>query len=68
VLPLELPDNGAWPSRFVSETSWASQKKQLRLNEWTVVTVGESQHWVDEIAERAKKLKVKNGFEPDSDL
>jgi hypothetical protein len=38
------------------------------MQDCTVVTVGESQHWVDDIAERAKRLKVNNGFEADTDL
>ncbi|TPX32445.1 hypothetical protein SmJEL517_g04458 [Synchytrium microbalum] len=34
----------------------------------TVVFVGESQKWLPELVERAKKLKVSGGFEPDADL
>lgn len=33
-----------------------------------VVTVGESQHWVDSLVERAKKLKVGEGFDPSTDV
>ncbi|CAG8484024.1 10471_t:CDS:10 [Ambispora gerdemannii] len=34
----------------------------------TTVFVGEAQEWLPELAERAKKLKVTGGFEPDADL
>ncbi|BGP54415.1 hypothetical protein JCM8202v2_001993 [Rhodotorula sphaerocarpa] len=34
----------------------------------TLVTVGESQHWVDSLVERAKKLKVGEGFDPSTDV
>jgi malonate-semialdehyde dehydrogenase (acetylating)/methylmalonate-semialdehyde dehydrogenase len=34
----------------------------------TVVFVGESRKWLPELVERAKKLKVSGGFEPDADL
>jgi len=33
-----------------------------------VVLVGEAQSWLPEIVERAQKLKVNGGFEPDTDL
>jgi hypothetical protein len=33
-----------------------------------VVTVGESQHWVDSLVERAQKLKVGEGFDPSTDV
>ncbi len=34
----------------------------------TAVFVGEANNWLPEIAERASKLKVSAGHEPDSDL
>ena len=34
----------------------------------TAVMVGESREWINEVAERAKKLKVSAGHEPDADL
>lgn len=34
----------------------------------TVVFVGESKEWLPELVERARKLKVSGGFEPDVDL
>ncbi|BGP16195.1 hypothetical protein JCM10213_007053 [Rhodosporidiobolus nylandii] len=34
----------------------------------TLVTVGESQKWVDELVERAKELKVGNGFDPETEV
>lgn len=34
----------------------------------TVVFVGEARKWLPELVERAKKLKVSGGFEPDADL
>ncbi|GAA5861286.1 hypothetical protein JCM8547_008547 [Rhodosporidiobolus lusitaniae] len=34
----------------------------------TLVAVGESQKWVDGIVERARKLKVGNGFDPASEV
>ncbi|KAG0665029.1 hypothetical protein C6P46_000655 [Rhodotorula mucilaginosa] len=34
----------------------------------TLVTVGESQHWVDSLVERAQKLKVGEGFDPSTDV
>ncbi|GAA5976666.1 hypothetical protein JCM10908_005588 [Rhodotorula pacifica] len=34
----------------------------------TLVTVGESQHWVDNLVERAQKLKVGAGFDPSTDV
>ncbi|KAI7690269.1 hypothetical protein SSS_00286 [Sarcoptes scabiei] len=34
----------------------------------TAIFVGESQQWIDEIVERAKKLKVNCGFKSDADL
>jgi malonate-semialdehyde dehydrogenase (acetylating)/methylmalonate-semialdehyde dehydrogenase len=33
-----------------------------------LVTVGKSKDWIPEIVERARGLKVGNGFEPDADL
>jgi malonate-semialdehyde dehydrogenase (acetylating)/methylmalonate-semialdehyde dehydrogenase len=34
----------------------------------TAVFVGEAQEWLPELVERAKKLKIAGGFEPDADL
>ena len=34
----------------------------------TAVVVGEANNWLPEVAERAAKLKVSAGHEPDSDL
>ncbi|CAG8460939.1 14553_t:CDS:10 [Ambispora leptoticha] len=34
----------------------------------TIVFVGETQEWLQDLVERAKKLKVTGGFEPDADL
>ncbi|GAA5829297.1 hypothetical protein JCM11251_004997 [Rhodosporidiobolus azoricus] len=34
----------------------------------TLVAVGESQNWIDGIVERAKKLKVGNGFDPETEV
>ena len=34
----------------------------------TVVFVGESKDWIPELVERAKKLKVSGGFDPEADL
>jgi malonate-semialdehyde dehydrogenase (acetylating) / methylmalonate-semialdehyde dehydrogenase len=34
----------------------------------TAVFVGEAKSWLPELVERAKKLKVSSGFEPDADL
>ena len=34
----------------------------------TVVFVGEARNWLPELVERAKKLKVTSGFEPEADL
>ena len=34
----------------------------------TVVLVGDAQSWLPELVERAKKLKVSGGFEPEADL
>ncbi|KAG9297532.1 hypothetical protein G9A89_001472 [Geosiphon pyriformis] len=34
----------------------------------TVVFVGKAREWLPELVERAKKLKVSGGFEPDADL
>src|SRR4051794_19845822 len=34
----------------------------------TVVFVGEAQEWLPALVERAKKLKITGGFEPDADL
>ena len=34
----------------------------------TAVFVGESRKWIPELVERAKKLKVNAGHEPDADL
>lgn len=34
----------------------------------TAVFVGEARKWLPELVERAKKLKVSSGFEPDADL
>ena len=34
----------------------------------TAIFVGEAQEWLPELSERAKKLKVTGGFEPDADL
>lgn len=33
-----------------------------------VVTVGETQDWLPELVERAKALKVGNGFDPSVDM
>lgn len=33
-----------------------------------VVFVGETKHWIRELAEQAKRLRVDGGFEPDADL
>ncbi|BGP30615.1 hypothetical protein JCM10296v2_002371 [Rhodotorula toruloides] len=34
----------------------------------TLVAVGESQTWIDGLVERAKKLKVGNGFDPETEV
>ena len=34
----------------------------------TLVMVGETKHWLPELAERAKGLTINGGFEPDADL
>ncbi|GAA5998696.1 CoA-acylating methylmalonate-semialdehyde dehydrogenase [Rhodotorula paludigena] len=34
----------------------------------TLVAVGDSQHWVDSLVERAKTLKVGNGFDPATEV
>ncbi|CAI2187154.1 6226_t:CDS:2 [Funneliformis geosporum] len=34
----------------------------------TAVFVGEAQEWLPELVERAKKLKITGGFEPDADI
>lgn len=34
----------------------------------TLVTVGESQNWIDGLVERAKVLKVGNGFDPETEV
>ncbi|KAF9976522.1 Methylmalonate-semialdehyde dehydrogenase [acylating] mitochondrial [Actinomortierella ambigua] len=34
----------------------------------TVIFVGKAQEWLPELVERAQKLKVSSGFEPDADL
>jgi hypothetical protein len=34
----------------------------------TVITVGESSSWVQELVDRASKLKVGSGFDPSTDV
>jgi hypothetical protein len=34
----------------------------------TVVTIGESNDWIPELVERAKGLKVGNGFDPQTEV
>lgn len=34
----------------------------------TIVTVGDSQHWLEGLAERAKALKVGSGFDPATEV
>ena len=34
----------------------------------TLITVGETEQWLPDLVERARRLKINGGFEPDADL
>jgi hypothetical protein len=64
---LQLLDNAAWQSRLVSRTT-LDHSPESQPSHSQAILVGETQSWLPELKERAKKLKVNGGFEKDTDL
>ena len=62
---IQLPANDAWQSQLVS---LGSLRHIINLTLNAAVLVGTAQQWLPELVERAKKLKVNQGFEAGADL
>jgi len=67
VLRLVLLVSVVWPSLSVCDHKLAWFLK-IYSHPSSAILVGEARNWLPELVERARKLRVSGGFEPDADL
>lgn len=65
---VQLLDNGAWPSQWVSYPANSYSTGFSLIPSRLALLVGEAQNWLPELIERASKLSVNGGFESGADL
>ena len=62
----QLPVNAAW--LFQSVRLLEATTSDRVSDRWTVITVGDTHSWLPDLLERAKALKMGNGFDPKAEL
>jgi len=67
VLHLVLLVSVVWPSLLVCDHELACFL-EIDSHPSSAILVGEARNWLPELVERARKLRVNGGFEPDADL
>jgi len=67
VLRLALLVSVVWPSLLVCDHNLTCFL-EIDFHLSSAILVGEARNWLPELVERARKLKVNGGFEPDADL